>query len=144
MSGADVLYLRQIESIMQLRKAGGIRIRGLWPKEKGRRVPLAYRSQDVRRYYRRHRSLTVAHLGKGAASPPVASPGAGPSARAPDQTRFAFWTSDRCFDSGFDEESLRALHRPPDRVRRRSPPGPPSTMGLAPWTRAGGVPPLPP
>lgn len=28
--------------------------------------------------------------------------------------------------------------------RIRSPPGPPSTMGLAPWTRAGGVPPLPP
>ena len=38
---AYVLYLRQIESIMQLRKAGGIRIRGLWPKAEGRRVPLA-------------------------------------------------------------------------------------------------------
>lgn len=41
MSRADILYLRQIESIMQLRKASAMKIRGVWPKEKGRRVPLA-------------------------------------------------------------------------------------------------------
>src|SRR5450759_389450 len=37
------------------------------------------------------------------------------------------WTPARCFGSGFDQESLRALHGPPDRGRLRSPPGPPST-----------------
>jgi len=43
----------------------------------------------------RNRSPRLAHLGKGAASPPVASPGPGPSARGPDQRRFALWTADR-------------------------------------------------
>ena len=37
----------------------------------------------------------LAHLGKGDASPPIASPRAGASLHAPHQTRFAFWTSDR-------------------------------------------------
>lgn len=51
-----------------------------------------------------------------------ASPSGLPTGRG-----FTLRPPDRCFASGFDQESLRALHGPPDRGRLRSSPGPPST-----------------
>jgi hypothetical protein len=56
--------------------------------------PSRYRSQDVRVFHAPPLPA-VAHLGKGAASPPVASPGPGALLRGPHQRRFALWTSDR-------------------------------------------------
>ena len=58
-----------------------------------------------------------------------ASPSGLPTGRC-----FTLRPPDRCFDSGFDQESLRALHGPPDRGRLRSPPGPSSTRRVPPWT----------
>jgi len=96
-------------------------------------LPLA---QDVRLSYRAAVLQTPPaspHLGKGVASPPVASPRPGPSAAGPDQTRFAFWTSDR---EAFHPPATRPLFR--QRLRPGEPSCPPWTSrpgktSLSPW-----------
>ena len=94
------------------------------------------------RYSRRHRLRLI--LARGQLRPPLHPPDQGvppldPTRRAspsglPTGRCFTLRPPDRCFDSGFDQESLRALHGPPDRGRLRSPPGPPSTRRVPPWT----------
>jgi len=102
--------------------------------------PLLWLARCARVIPRSRSACGLAHLGKGAASPPVASPGPGASLRGPHQTRFAFWTSDRGdFISPwtFDHGGLRARPGPPDRGRLRSPSGHPSTRLSQPWTAPG-------
>ena len=117
------------------------------PAGERRRKAVAYRSQDVRVSYRAavsdcHRLRLI--LARGQLRPPLHPPDQGvppldPTRRAspsglPTGRCFTLRPPDRCFDSGFDQESLRALHGPPDRGRLRSPPGPLSTRRVPPWT----------
>ncbi len=108
----------------------------------------------------RHRSLRSLILQRGSLRPPF-DPRTRAFAAGPDQTRFAFWTSDRrcftlrppdrCFGCGPDQESLRALHGSPDRGRLRSPLDPHRPAfaavdlheGCAPIDRSGALAPCP-
>jgi hypothetical protein len=92
----------------------------------------------------RYRSLRSLILQRGSLRPPFDPPDQGlppldPTRRAspsglPTGRCFTLRPPDRCFGSGFDQESLRALHGPPDRGSLRSSPGPPSTRRVPPWT----------
>src|ERR1035438_10003199 len=93
-------------------------MRWVYPAEER---PIRY-ARKLCAVYPRKRSPRLAQLGKGAASPPIASPGPGPSARGPDQRRFALWTADRARCTALDPCPL---------FRQRLRPGEPS---CPPWT----------
>ena len=97
-------------------------------RDGGREKALAsQRSQDVRGGPAQRSACGLAHLGKGVASPPVASPGPGPSARGPDEGRFT--------PSTLDQAALRPPATRP-LFRQRPRPGEPS---CPPWTSRPGV-----
>ena len=168
MKRCGVLHLRQILSTMRLRQfIPGLfcRWRAEKPKRNSRRKSHRYTARKMCACSTRHRSPDGSLiLPRGQLRPPLHPPdqdlrpldptrSASPSG-LPTGRRFTLRPPDRCFGSGLDQESLRALHGPPDRGRLRSPPDPhrPAVRRLDPrqgfrahGPRAGSVPaPAPP